>query len=152
MKGVFGLKSLSDLFMKLEWEYERLSSEPTNPYFAYNFFVTAWHLIEWKYPDRKDSPIRKKIRDQTPLMQICEHLAVGAKHFEPRSAHLNSVIDSAKGEAWAKGAWKPGAWKDDTWATCLYVALSGDAKKLYGNSLKVQDLAREVMEYWKSNI
>jgi hypothetical protein len=51
MEGVFGLNSENELLKKLEWEYENLSKDYKNPFVAYNFFVTAWHLLEWKYPD-----------------------------------------------------------------------------------------------------
>jgi hypothetical protein len=152
MKGVFGLENHADLFKKLEWEYKLLTADPTNSYLAYNFFVTAWHMLEWKYSDKKDTGIRNNIREETPLLQICEHLAVGAKHFEPRSARHNSVIETKKSGVWADGSWAPGSWKDGTWATWLVVTLSGDAKNIYGDQIKVEDLATDVMEFWKINI
>src|SRR6266536_6294597 len=104
MRGLFGLSNSADLFKKLECEFDQLIAEPTNAYLAYNFFVTAWHLLEWKYPDPRDNHIRNQIREQTPLLQICEHLAVGAKHFEPRSPHLKAVSASKKSSGWADGA------------------------------------------------
>lgn len=149
MKGVFGLNDHLDLFKKLEWEYKQLVAKPSDPYIAYNLFVTAWHLLEWKYPD---SPTRIKIRDQTPLLQICEHLAVGAKHFEPRNKNLNAVSDSKRSGVWSDGVWKPGVWNEGVWATWLDVALTGAAQKVYGDHIKVEDLARHVMDYWRSAI
>lgn len=152
MKGVFGLSTAADLMKKLEWEFEQLVAKPTDAYVAYNFFVTAWHLLEWKYPNRSESPVRNQIRKQTPLLQICEHLAVGAKHFEPRSPDLNAVSASKKSGCWADGVWAPGSWAEGTWASWLVVQLTGDAEKVYGSHIKVEDLARLVMDYWRSSI
>jgi len=150
MKGIFGLYNHINLFKKLEWEYENLIAKPSDAYVAYNFFVTAWHLLEWKYPELKDKPTRKKIRDQEPLLQICEHLAVGAKHFEPRDKNLSAVSDSKRRGVWADGFWAPGTWKDGVWATWLVVVLTGDAQKVYGDQIRVEELARHVMDYWRA--
>ncbi|MEN6318626.1 MAG: hypothetical protein ABFD82_07720 [Syntrophaceae bacterium] len=92
------------------------------------------------------------MREQIPLLQICEHLAVGAKHFEPRSAYLNAVSDSKLSGVWAEGTWAPGTWKEGTWETWLTIALIGDAQKVYGDRIKVEELARHVMDYWRSAI
>src|SRR5665647_1842587 len=106
MKGVFGLNNHVDLFKKLEWEFNQLVADPNNAYVAYNFFVTAWHLLEWKYPGstKKDIEFRKSIRDKTPELQICEHLAVEAKHFVAENEKHQSVSDSKRDDVWG-GAW-----------------------------------------------
>ena len=150
MKGVFGLNSHADLLRKLEWEFEQLSEDPTDAYVAYNFFVTAWHLLEWKYPGRQNKMIRDDIRNKTPLLQICEHLAVGAKHFEPKNSKLQSVADSKWSGVWALGTWAKGAWKTGAWKESLSISLTGDAQKLYGDSIEVLKLARLVMNYWRA--
>ncbi len=64
MQGIFGLNNHHDLFRKLESEYDALVRDPNDPYSAYNFFSTAWHLLEWKYPGRGEpnSSTRKAIR------------------------------------------------------------------------------------------
>ena len=152
MKGVFSLNNSVDLFKKLEWEFDQLVAKPTNAYLAYNFFVTAWHLLEWQYPDRSERLIRNNIRKQTPLLQICEHLAVSAKHFEAKSQHLNAVSVSKKSSCWSDDAWAPGTWAEDTWDSWLVVELNGDAQKVYGNQIKVEELARLVMDYWRSSL
>ena len=152
MGGVFGLGSHLELMEKLECEFQQLIANPSNAYHAYNFFVTAWHLVEWKYPDVRDTPKRNALRDQIPLLQICEHLAVGAKHFEPRSTHLNAVSSSQRSGAWAVGVWARNAWGKDVWSNWLSVSLSGEAQKSYGDQVRVDDLARKVMDYWRAHI
>src|SRR5688572_3007604 len=99
MKGVFGLKSPQDLFKKLESEYESLKANPSDAYVAYNFFATAWHLLEWKYPGKRGTSnaiAREKIRHGSTLLQLCEHLAVGAKHFDHLSPRHKSVSDTTQ--------------------------------------------------------
>jgi hypothetical protein len=150
MKGLFGLNNFADLFKKLEREFEQLVAEPTDAYLAYNFFVTAWHLLEWKHPGLSGKPIRDKIRDQTPLLQICEHLAVGAKHFEPTNPKLKAVSASKKSNGWTNNAWAADAWTEGAWTSSLVIELTGDAQKAYGTHIKVEDLAHFVMEYWRS--
>jgi hypothetical protein len=43
-------------------------------------------------------------------------------------------------------------WKEGVWATWQAVALTGDAQKVYGDHIKAEDLARHVMDYWRSAI
>jgi len=149
VKGVFDLSSHNDLLMKLEWEFDRLIADSSNPYLAHNFFVTAWHLLEWKYPDPNGRDIRNTIRNQIPLLQICEHLAVGAKHFELSSAKHQSVLGSKRSDVWG-GSWAEGVWGKGVWASWLVVTLNGDAQEMYGDTIKVDDLARHVMDYWRT--
>lgn len=147
MKGVFELKDHNDLLAKLEREYARVQTEPLNSDFAFNFIVTAWHMLEWVYPGDQQKSARDTVRDSSPALQICEHLSVGAKHFEPRDGRLKSVSSSGKGDVWGR-AWG-NAW-GNSWKTWLEVRLSGKAAKKYGSVIKLQDLAREVMEFWRS--
>ena len=55
MKGIFNLASAPDLLKKLEADYKRVTCDPLNSYAAYDFVVTAWHLLEWQYPDAAGS-------------------------------------------------------------------------------------------------
>lgn len=147
MKGVFGLITFDDLFSKLEWEYKQLASDPNNTYLAFNFFVTAWHLLEWKYPDPKGKNTRKNIRDNEPLLRICEHLAVGAKHFEPTSKKHTSVKASGVFDSWG-GSWGE-SW-GSSWKS-LKVVLDSEFHGLYGKEVSVKKLADDALEYWKNN-
>jgi len=148
IKGFLDLRTHTDLFKKLEWEFKRLSEHPSNSYLAFNFFVTAWHLLEWEHPDPDGKEVRKSRRDQTPLLQICEHLAVGAKHFAPSSAKHQSVSGSKLSGAWG------GSWGDswgEAWGKNLVVLLDGEAAAQYGPSISVLDLAQHVMHYWANH-
>jgi hypothetical protein len=50
MIGFFDLKTAADLRAKLRRDIEKLRAEPTNPDAAFNFFVTALHMLDWIYP------------------------------------------------------------------------------------------------------
>jgi hypothetical protein len=152
MKGILGLKNHHDLYKKLEREYERLKADPSDADVAYNFFVTAWHLLEWKHPDPKGKQIRAAIRNATPLLQVCEHLAVGAKHFTNLQAKHASVTDSRASGVWGRGFWAPGFWAKGLWAEWLEMSLSGDAEQAFGKIVKAHEFAAKVIDYWKANL
>ena len=73
-----------------------MEQDPANPYPAFDFFVTAEHLLDWLYPDSVESAnvrIRKQRREIEPLLRVTSHLANGAKHFEAMAPHHKSVDD-----------------------------------------------------------
>ena len=152
MKGVFGIASAAALMEKLESEYSHFVGRPHDSNVAYNFFVTAWHLLEWKYPDPGGKTTRESLRNHSPLLQVCEHIAVGAKHFEPTSAKHQSVSASERSGVWAEGTWKKGVWKEGAWASWLTITLEGAAESAYGKKIKAHEFARHVMEYWRANL
>jgi hypothetical protein len=47
VKGVFDLRSPEQLREKLEADFKRVLGDPLDSYAAFDFFVTAWHLVEW---------------------------------------------------------------------------------------------------------
>lgn len=149
MSGIFELKTFEDLYSKLKRDYLAFEQDQLNSDLAFNFFVTAWHLLEWVYPG--DCTAQKSARDSNIILQICEHLAVGAKHFNPTSRKHKSVKNSdISGGAWAKKAWAPGVWKKGVWGEKLVVYLDGDASNEFGNQAYAIDLAKAALEFWKS--
>ena len=44
MKGLFALRTIGDLFAKLEVDLERVRANSVDSYAAFDFCVTAWHL------------------------------------------------------------------------------------------------------------
>ncbi len=149
MKGVFELRSPRQLFEKLEADYRRVQADPLDSFAAYDFFVTAWHLVEWKHPPATDAAARTALLARAPALRVCEHLAVGAKHFEPDSSRHTSVADTKSTGVWAPGVWAPGTWTPGTWAGDLVVSLDGAARTAFGDKLTVQELARVVMDAWR---
>lgn len=148
MQGLFDLNTSEDLYSKLEWEYDQLVSNPNSEYIAFNFFVTAWHLLEWKHPDPEGRNVRNSIRNNEPILQVCEHLAVGAKHFSPTSNKHTSVKSSGSVGAWG-GSWG-NAW-GKSWGSNLVVRLNEDHHEIFGEQISVNKLADLIMDYWRQN-
>jgi hypothetical protein len=150
LKGVFELRSPDDLLRKLEADFARVTADPLDSYAAFDFFVTAWHLVEWKHPPATDATERSALLARHAILRVCEHIAVGAKHFEPNSQRHKSVVDTAATGAWATGAWAPGAWAPGVWSGDFVVHLDGQAREQLGPTITVQELARRVVDTWRS--
>jgi hypothetical protein len=81
MKGFFELQTPADLLRKLRADLEDMKRQPRNSYLAFNFFVTAEHMKDWLFPGYENTSKRKALHDSSHVLQICSHVANGAKHF-----------------------------------------------------------------------
>ena len=63
MKGVFNLRTPIDLLDKLKYDYAVFEKDKNNPYLAFNFFVTAEHMLDWIYPGYSNKGKRTALRD-----------------------------------------------------------------------------------------
>src|SRR5262249_8271723 len=91
MTGVFDLVTAADLREKLRRDLAKFKSEPLNPDAAFNFFVTAEHMLDWVHPKQINKLKREAERKSEILLQVCSHLANGAKHFEVEGSQHDSV-------------------------------------------------------------
>ena len=99
MQGFYDLKSPADLLAKLHREHARLKKDPTDVDTAWNLFVTAEHMLDWHIPDlpsRKRNSDRKTVVNANPILQICSHIANGAKHFEALAKRHESVAGTER--------------------------------------------------------
>ena len=78
---------------KLEYDLDRVLKSPQDQYAAFDFFVTAEHIVDWIHPD--DRKARESVRSGSSLL-ITSHLANGVKHFEVKAVHHQSVADVEK--------------------------------------------------------
>jgi hypothetical protein len=78
--GFAELRNVTDLFRKLEQDLVRVLESPLNEYAAFDFFVRAERIVDWKFPHDQDA--RKALRTNEPLLRITSHIANGAKHFK----------------------------------------------------------------------
>jgi hypothetical protein len=46
-KGFAKIRSVGDLFAKLQHDLHRMHNDPLNEYAAFDFFVTAEHMVDW---------------------------------------------------------------------------------------------------------
>lgn len=149
MQGIFSLQSPKDLLAKLQSDYEALCVEPGNSYLAYNFFVTAEHMLDWVYPGFANKGKRQAERDSSVLLQICSHLASGAKHFLAEAKHHDSVKESGRRRRWNPLAGPlEGPFVPKMALSGLLVDLDGEAQETFGSSVRASKLAEDVLNYW----
>src|SRR5262245_55903517 len=155
MHGFFELKTPSDLLHKLEREYERWKADPLNVDHAWNFFVTAEHLLDWLGRRHNGPPLLggesiNKFRTDRPHLRICSHLANGGKHFRPNPKQHTSVASTRQRPGYVKpGYVKPGYGKSST----LMVDLTPDEQKalsLAELSIEALTLAADVLAFWQA--
>jgi hypothetical protein len=152
MKGIFELKSAADLIKKLRYEYDQLESDPDNPYIAFNFFVTAEHIPDWLFPKKANKDKREQLRNNSLLLQICSHIANGAKHFEVEASHHKSVSGLRRlGGYFPKGYWPKNYFPRGYFPESrLVIQLEGDAKAKFGDSINVLGFASKLLDYWEA--
>ena len=137
--GSFDLRSPRDLLAKLHHDLRRLEAEPLDQYAAFDFFVTAWHMLDWIDPgeDQTAKDRRKAIRDRSVILKVCDHLASGSKHFQATAKRHDSV----KATEHHRGAFSSGFSRGfDTSMLCVH--LEGQAAVALGAMVEVVDLAR----------
>ncbi len=147
----FSFAGPRDLFMKLERDLDRLEASSLDADMVFNFFITAEHLLDWKYPG--DRAKQKEEREGSVLLQIVSHLASGAKHFEVQDKRHTSVVrtESISDD----GAYYGDSYYGDGYygsSEALGVALDGKAAAQLGSWIKVVPLARIVLQYWKEHL
>jgi hypothetical protein len=151
-EGFFTLATPADLLEKLKHDYSRVCQDHLDPYAAFDFFVTAEHLLDWKYPDsggRVAVRARKDLRTRVPLLRVTSHLANGAKHFRATSTRHKSVEDVRRHE----GIFYPAIFEPAIFDTPrLLVELTGEDADALGAEIWVRDLAEQVLHYWEANI
>jgi len=141
-KGFGELQSVSDLLKKLEYDLSRVNESPTDTYAAFDFFVTAEHMIDWLHPT--DFKTRKELRTKVRLLEIVSHIANGNKHFQATAKQHKSVENITE----EHGGFSVSAFS----AKCF----SPKAFKFAGLNIKLDDgslvhataLAQDVYEYW----
>jgi hypothetical protein len=144
-KGFAELRVPRDLVKKLEYDLERVLQSPQDQYAAFDFFVTAEHIVDWIHPD--DRKAREAARSSSSLLRITSHLANGVKHFEAKMAHHQSVADVEKSRYVEAGYVEEGYFED-----ALIIHLSAAEQSSFGqSSIEAAVLAKQVYEYWQSN-
>src|SRR5215203_4773612 len=83
MEGFGTLQTPRDFLGKLRREHARLVGDRTNEDVAMNFFINAYHLLDWLHPGRVATATaeRKRMEDTNILLQVTSHIANGSKHF-----------------------------------------------------------------------
>lgn len=149
----FGLTTPCDLLRKLRSDLAAFDSKPTNAFLAFDFFVTAWHMLDWLYPGNTNKKRRDNLRNSEVILQVCDHLANGLKHFELNAKRHTAVSTARRGG----GLFGADTFASRTFAartfgrTRLIVRLTGDAAKALGTSIDGITLARRVLDFWENH-
>ncbi|WP_234775681.1 hypothetical protein [Paraburkholderia tropica] len=143
--GFATLKQPEDLYLKLVHDRKRMTQEPCDPYSAFDFFVTAEHLLDWVIPGMGKDQRKKRgaLRDSNAILRVVSHVANGSKHFVAESQHHQSVDDVVNcGYA--------DDYATDYYEELLVVQLSNTEQKDLGVSfISTLDLANRAIEFWK---
>jgi hypothetical protein len=141
-KGFFDLQTPQDLLRKLRHDLGRLKESPADSFAAFDFFVTFYHMLEWRYRelDERTQTYEKK---ENWFLPVCRQLPNGAKHFQ---AGGGSVKDTNVHE----GAFDPAAFDSNAFDVSeLRVELDGDAAREFGPSIRVPELAEKALRFWE---
>jgi hypothetical protein len=154
LTGVFDMQRPADLLAKLRRELERFRQDPLDADHAFNFFVTADHMLDWLHPGRAGKAARDTAIGANVLLRYTNRLSIGAKHFD----HLYTTNLSVRGSEKRGGHWPPGFWHPNYWATgywptpALVVTLEEDASAEFGRTsgetIHALELAERVYAYW----
>jgi hypothetical protein len=150
-RGFAPLQTPTDLLGKLQHDFERVRNDPADSYAAFDFFVTAEHMVDWILPDSQSisqSSARKIRRESEEILRITSHLANGAKHFQATSKQHMSVqdIDDNRGgfdsRSFSSNSFSPNSFKIHG----LSIQLTD------GRVIHVLALAEDVLSYWRSEV
>lgn len=142
--GFAYLQKPSDLLKKLEHDFSRLQSDRDNPYVAFDFFVTAEHIIDWINPT--DPIANKGIREGNALLKAVSHIANGAKHFHATNRRHKSIEDVE-----IQHYVEPGYVAEGYIRSPLIVRFTAsEALALGEDQLEVVQLAERVLNYWRA--
>src|SRR5262245_61541692 len=147
MPGAFGLETPKDLLGKLGRELDKLRASPDDHDAAFNFFVTAEHMLDWLYPGNGNKATRERMRNEEPLLKAVSHLASSSKHFDQLAKHHQSVEMSGPVGPFFGGRFFGGGFFGGDKQS---ITFRGEAAKSYGQSEPALELAEEVFAFWKA--
>ena len=144
--GIGRLQTPDDLLGKLRHDLQRLRGAPGDSFAAYDFFVTAEHMLDWVLPGHANDAKRSQLRSSNVLLGIVSHVANGSKHFvveSPRHQsvqHCNVAPSSSIGLSTSAGSG----------IERVFVSLEGPAILQFGPTMGADDLAERIVRFWES--
>ena len=123
-----------------------MSGRMDDEYAAFDFFVTAEHLVDWYLPDNEKA--RNKLRQSETLLQVVSHIASGAKHFRATRGQHTSVEDLRRESYGDEGYVETGYWGD-----VLFVDIAPSQAQVLGfQHIEAYQLALRVVSYWREKL
>lgn len=147
-RGLFQLQTPRDLLRKLIHDYERLQRAPDDAYAAFDFFVTAEHMLDWLYPGAPGRANRTAERNDNRILQVVSHLATGGKHMVPEDPRHTSVQHADAAPApYGAGPYGVGPYGSGI----LIIQLDRSAASELGDTITPLDLATRVLAFWQAH-
>jgi len=117
--GLLGFENSSDLFKKLQYDYERLKKEKNNMNYM-NFIICAYHLKDWiNYDTRFNKHERRKMINKLYKnnLNLFKDMTNRGKHYKLIMPRATITKDEFK-----KGfSWTNFKWSEFTWRPCEYL-------------------------------
>ena len=142
-KGFIELNSVSDYWEKLLFDYQELKKNNENTYNAFNFFVTAYHLLDWIFEG--EYPKERTELNKVSVLKICNHIANGIKHFEPNRHGSVKEIKQVR-------LFEVGVFEEGIFESPIVIYLGDDFISEFGDSIQISDLADKVIEFWEKEL
>lgn len=160
---IFELETSVDLFKKLESDLAKMEAENDNSWVAFDFFVTARHLPDWRRGEGVIHQVKK-----SALLRIVCHIADGLKHFNLDSGRHKSVLGTAKSKYVENCADGKPYFEEGYFQDLLTIQLApSEAKELKRESIDLElgscpinknnemdalTLGRLVVAYWRKHL
>ena len=123
-----------------------MTSRMDDEYAAFDFFVTAEHLVDWHIPNDRQG--QRALRESETILQVVSHIANGVKHFRATAPQHTSVADVRRDNYADEGYADTGYCGD-----VLTVELSPDEAALLGfQHIEAYQLALRVFAYWRERL
>jgi len=148
LSGWLGIESSEELLAKLERDLVKFRQNPADADVAYNFFVTAWSLIDWFHPN--DSSTRESLRASNPILQVCAHLADGSKHFELKNLRHQSVVGTPRGGDWTERPLRLSPGERPVSRRAVFVHLRGAPAKQLGRFPPAVRVAEAALDWFRA--
>jgi len=145
-KGFAEIQTPTDILLKLEHDLKRMTSDPFDSYAAFDFFVTAEHILDWIHPNNRAA--RKKIRESDYKLQIVSHLANGIKHFRATAKHHVAVEQVKKEE----GSFSSNSFSSRSFDVGSFKISGLIVKKDDGEFIHATQLAEDVFKSWEKRL
>ena len=167
MSRSFGLQTANDLLKKLEREYDRFCSSPHEDKsdHAFNFAITAWHMVDWVWHESMDKSgaafgcekfdhFHSKVRSECGALQICYEIATGSKHviLKPEKAKAVELTKTttSRGGGVVRSVVSPVVMPVATSVTGSYPVAQHVIRLKAGGTVPARSVFGEALEYWET--
>jgi hypothetical protein len=142
--GPFGLLDPAELWAKLLHDLKRLQAnegQRTMLYTAFDFFVTAYSLVDWIINSRPEMTEAEKDKLRAPMIvKICGDVANGTKHFRRnRNPQTTATTHSA-----------PSDFQPMSWSAWVELSPAEAKAASIPQICPVQQLAEAALAHWKA--